>query len=42
VDEATSARAVLMLQARGVKNIRALRGGWNQWIKDGNPVVKTK
>jgi 3-mercaptopyruvate sulfurtransferase SseA len=29
-----------MLQQRGVKNIRALRGGWNQWIKDGNPVVK--
>jgi len=40
VDEATSARAALMLKERGVKNIRALRGGWNEWIKDGNPVVK--
>jgi len=31
-----------MLQARGVKNIRALRGGWNEWIEKGNPVVKGK
>jgi 3-mercaptopyruvate sulfurtransferase SseA len=31
-----------MLQARGVKNVRALRGGWNEWVKDGNPVVKGK
>jgi len=29
-----------MLQARGVKNVRALRGGWSQWLSDGNPVVK--
>jgi 3-mercaptopyruvate sulfurtransferase SseA len=29
-----------MLQARGVKNIRALRGGWNEWVKAGNPIVK--
>jgi 3-mercaptopyruvate sulfurtransferase SseA len=29
-----------MLQARGVKNVRALRGGWNQWVSDGNPTVK--
>jgi 3-mercaptopyruvate sulfurtransferase SseA len=29
-----------MLQARGVKNVRALRGGWNQWIDEKNPVVK--
>jgi 3-mercaptopyruvate sulfurtransferase SseA len=40
VDEATSARAALMLQARGVKNIRALRGGWNEWVAKGNPIVK--
>jgi 3-mercaptopyruvate sulfurtransferase SseA len=31
-----------MLQARGVKNIRALRGGWNEWLQAGNPVVKGK
>jgi 3-mercaptopyruvate sulfurtransferase SseA len=28
-----------MLQARGVRSVRALRGGWNQWVKDANPVV---
>jgi 3-mercaptopyruvate sulfurtransferase SseA len=29
-----------MLQQRGVKDIRALLGGWNQWVNDGNKVVK--
>jgi 3-mercaptopyruvate sulfurtransferase SseA len=29
-----------MLQQRGVKDIRALLGGWNQWINDGNKIVK--
>ena len=29
-----------MLQARGVKNVRALRGGWNEWVSGGNPIVK--
>jgi len=29
-----------MLKERGVKSIRALRGGWNQWVADGNPVTK--
>ncbi len=29
-----------MLKERGVKNVRALRGGWNQWINAGNPTVK--
>jgi 3-mercaptopyruvate sulfurtransferase SseA len=31
-----------MLQARGVKDVRALRGGWNEWIGAGNSVVKGK
>jgi 3-mercaptopyruvate sulfurtransferase SseA len=31
-----------MLQARGVKNVRALRGGWNEWVAAGNPVVKAR
>ena len=31
-----------MLQARGVKNVRALRGGWNEWVEKGNPIVKSK
>jgi len=29
-----------MLKERGVKNVRALRGGWNQWVNEGNAVVK--
>jgi 3-mercaptopyruvate sulfurtransferase SseA len=29
-----------MLEERGVKSVRALRGGWNQWINEGNPIVK--
>lgn len=29
-----------MLKERGVKDVRALLGGWNQWVNDGNPVAK--
>jgi 3-mercaptopyruvate sulfurtransferase SseA len=29
-----------MLKERGVKDVRALRGGWNQWVGEGNPIVK--
>lgn len=29
-----------MLTAQGVRNVRALLGGWNEWVKDGNPIVK--
>jgi len=29
-----------MLRERGVKSVRALRGGWNQWVSEGNPIVK--
>jgi 3-mercaptopyruvate sulfurtransferase SseA len=29
-----------MLKERGVKNVRALTGGWNEWVNDGNKVVK--
>jgi 3-mercaptopyruvate sulfurtransferase SseA len=28
-----------MLKERGVKNVRALRGGWNEWVNSGSPVV---
>ncbi len=28
-----------MLKERGVKSIRALRGGWNEWVNAGNPIV---
>lgn len=30
-----------MLKERGVKNVRALRGGWNEWVNAGNPIVKS-
>jgi len=29
-----------MLKERGVKNVRALTGGWNQWINDGNKIAE--
>jgi 3-mercaptopyruvate sulfurtransferase SseA len=29
-----------MLKERGVKNVRALRGGWNEWVSSGNAVTK--
>jgi 3-mercaptopyruvate sulfurtransferase SseA len=29
-----------MLKQRGVKDVRALRGGWNEWVNGGNPVVR--
>jgi 3-mercaptopyruvate sulfurtransferase SseA len=30
-----------MLKERGVKNVRALKGGWNEWVNEGYPVAKT-
>jgi 3-mercaptopyruvate sulfurtransferase SseA len=29
-----------MLDARGVKSVRALVGGWNHWVDAGNKIVK--
>jgi 3-mercaptopyruvate sulfurtransferase SseA len=29
-----------MLKERGVKDVRALLGGWNQWVADGNKVAR--
>jgi 3-mercaptopyruvate sulfurtransferase SseA len=40
VNEATSARAALLLKERGVQDVRALAGGWNDWVNDGNPTEK--
>ena len=28
-----------MLKERGVKDVRALVGGWNEWVSEGNKVV---
>jgi len=29
-----------MLKERGVRDVRALRGGWNDWVNAKNPIVK--
>ncbi|HET7433142.1 MAG TPA: rhodanese-like domain-containing protein [Thermoanaerobaculia bacterium] len=36
--EQSSGRAVLELNAHGVKNVAALHGGWNQWKATGLPM----
>jgi len=38
--EHTSARAVLDLNAKGIKNAAALLGGYNAWVKAGLPTAK--
>jgi 3-mercaptopyruvate sulfurtransferase SseA len=37
MNEHTSARAVLDLNAHGVKNTACLLGGWNEWKAKGLP-----
>jgi rhodanese-related sulfurtransferase len=39
VDENTSARAALTLAQAGYK-VRALKGGWTEWITTGGTVKK--
>jgi rhodanese-related sulfurtransferase len=39
--EHTSARAVLDLNAHGIKNTAALLGGWNDWKKANLPIETT-
>jgi len=29
-----------MLKERGIDGARALTGGWNDWVNDGNPIEK--
>jgi hypothetical protein len=31
-----------MLKERGVKDVRALVGGWNTWVNSNSPVVTGK
>lgn len=40
--EQTAARAVLSLNAHGIKNAAALTGGWNEWSALGLPVEPAK
>jgi 3-mercaptopyruvate sulfurtransferase SseA len=38
MNEHTSARAVLDMNGKGIKNTAALLGGWNGWKSAGLPV----
>ena len=40
VNEGTAARAALDMNAFGVKNVKALLGGYNEWVKRGEKVEK--
>lgn len=40
VNEGTAARAALDMNAFGIKNVKALLGGWNEWIKRGEKTEK--
>lgn len=41
-EEATAARAVYDLNAFEVKNVKALKGGWNEWVKRGEKISKPR
>ncbi|MGQ0735955.1 MAG: hypothetical protein ACT4QD_20150 [Acidobacteriota bacterium] len=38
--ESTSARAALDMNAFGVTNVKALLGGWNEWVTRGGRIEK--
>ena len=40
VNEGTAARAALDMNAFGISNVKALLGGWNEWIKRGEKTEK--
>lgn len=40
VNEGTAARAAVDMNAFGVKNVKALLGGYNEWVKRGETVAK--
>ena len=40
MDEHTSAGAALTLTAAGLKNVHALKGGYNAWVAAGHKVVQ--
>jgi rhodanese-related sulfurtransferase len=39
-NETTAARAAVDLIQAGLTNVKALAGGWNEWIQRGEPVEK--
>jgi 3-mercaptopyruvate sulfurtransferase SseA len=40
VSEHTSARVALTLDGLGLRGVRALAGGYRQWLADGNPKLE--
>jgi 3-mercaptopyruvate sulfurtransferase SseA len=40
VAESTSARAALDMNGFGITNVKTMLGGWNEWLKRGEKVVK--
>jgi rhodanese-related sulfurtransferase len=40
VNETTAARAAVDLAARGVAGVKALKGGWDEWLGRGEAVEK--
>jgi rhodanese-related sulfurtransferase len=40
VNETTAARAAIDLAARGVPGVKALKGGWNEWLERGEAIEK--
>jgi rhodanese-related sulfurtransferase len=38
VNEGTAARAALDMNAFGITNVKALLGGWNEWVKRGERI----
>ncbi len=40
VNEGTAARAAVDMNAFGVKNVKALLGGYNEWVKRGEKTEK--
>lgn len=39
-NETTAARAAVDLTQAGITNVKALAGGWNDWIRRGEPIEK--
>jgi 3-mercaptopyruvate sulfurtransferase SseA len=40
VEESTSARAALDLNAFGITNVKTLLGGWNEWLRRGEKIAR--
>jgi 3-mercaptopyruvate sulfurtransferase SseA len=41
VNESTSARAALDMNAFGITNVKTMLGGWNEWVQRGEKVERS-